>query len=1178
MMQDINKTNVIKIILQLLGILALSLLIWFLGPVISVADYTPLASVIVRVILISLIVILWGILFYLKKRKQNKEAEQLVEGLSESDSGDDSENRVDDEIDTLGQDFNEALMLLKTSNGGKSTDQLLYQLPWYIIIGPPGSGKTTALVNSGLEFPLADKLGEKAIKGVGGTRNCDWWFTDDAILIDTAGRYTTQDSHESVDKGGWLGFLDLLKKNRPRRPVNGAIIAMSLSDLLLQTDEEIKQHAKAIRSRISELDEKLGVEIPVYMMFTKCDLIAGFSEFFEDLDLEGRQQVWGYTLDSELERKDIISTFQVEYQALIQRLDDRLLNIIQIERDIQNRSLVFGYPRQMEGLESSLISFLDEVFGVNRYQKTSLLRGIYFTSGTQEGSPIDRLLGGLANSFGLDPHTAPMFSGQGKSYFITRLLNDVIFNEAELVGVDSKQEKRRNLLQMGVYALSCLALISMSLFWFVSYSKNNDAIATQQAYIGSYQDQPEQLRWQLDFKQLQIRMDALESASNNVYSEDDSWLMKFGLYQGEKLAVPAKQGYQRFLEKYFLPAIRYRFEERLQDSVSDSDELLYELLKVYLMLDNPEKLDLESLKAWVIVDWELEFADEEETLSSLIKHLDNLLALNPEPIKLNAGLIASVRRVLTQVPLAYQIYSRIKSETVENAYDLNAQYAMGRFGDRVFINVDGTLDQLRVPGLYTAQGYNKLFKKHSARIIKEALEQDWVLNRTEGGAASIMELTNLQTEIQALYIKEYIGYWNGFLSKIRIRDTVSAEDTTELIGYLSGKDSPLKKLLLEVEKNTTLSKKEKSVLGAIDTAKGGKINSKMKGVLDALKEKSKGGFDYSVDEIDQHFKKINQLVFHEKGQSPELDRYLSRFARIYSSLIDLQNKEIFSGGAGQKKMDGKLANDLQLVKYESKHLHGITQGWINSVVNKAQGEVTSNIQKQISEAWNNEVYIHCKNTLQGRYPLNKGSRREVNLTDFTKFYAKQGVMDSFFNQFLKGNIDTSADKWALTDLAAQTLSISRTSVRNFQYASIIKDKFFKYQNDKPTIQFSLKPLTRTEDIAKVVLEIDGQKMEFDDKPIRAKGFKWPGAGVGFVKIKFDYKDGKEKVVYQADGSWALFRLLDISASGKIRNSTERVNINLSAGTSTAKFELYTGGGVNPFAIDELRHFKCPKQL
>ncbi len=90
----------------------------------------------------------------------------------------------------------------------------LYELPWYVIIGAPGSGKTTALLNSGLEFPLAASMGDAAIRGVGGTRNCDWWFTTEAVLIDTAGRYTTQDSEREIDRKAWSGFLDLIKKSR----------------------------------------------------------------------------------------------------------------------------------------------------------------------------------------------------------------------------------------------------------------------------------------------------------------------------------------------------------------------------------------------------------------------------------------------------------------------------------------------------------------------------------------------------------------------------------------------------------------------------------------------------------------------------------------------------------------------------------------------------------------------------------------------------------------------------------------------------------------------------------------------------------------------------------------------------------------------------------------------------
>ena len=124
---------------------------------------------------------------------------------------------------------------------------MLYQLPWYVMIGPPGSGKTTALTRSGLHFPAGEGGEGAEIRGVGGTRNCDWFFTSEAVLIDTAGRYTTQDSHAPVDRGAWQGFLDLLKKHRPRQPINGVLVAISASDLL--ADERRARGACPRRAR-----------------------------------------------------------------------------------------------------------------------------------------------------------------------------------------------------------------------------------------------------------------------------------------------------------------------------------------------------------------------------------------------------------------------------------------------------------------------------------------------------------------------------------------------------------------------------------------------------------------------------------------------------------------------------------------------------------------------------------------------------------------------------------------------------------------------------------------------------------------------------------------------------------------------------------------------------------------
>ena len=214
-----------------------------------------------------------------------------------------------------------ALATLKKS-GGKT---YLYDLPWYVIIGPPGAGKTTALSNAGIEFPGLDAMPDRA-QGFGGTRNCDWWFAENAVLIDTAGRYTTQDSDSEADKTSWTAFLDLLKRGRPDQPINGVILAFSVEDMMRGTPESLAAHAAKVRERLGEIHETLKIDFPVYVLFTKADLISGFREYFSSFSQSRRKAVWGVTFQT---RDKAAQTFQdvgTEFDALVSRLSDEVID------------------------------------------------------------------------------------------------------------------------------------------------------------------------------------------------------------------------------------------------------------------------------------------------------------------------------------------------------------------------------------------------------------------------------------------------------------------------------------------------------------------------------------------------------------------------------------------------------------------------------------------------------------------------------------------------------------------------------------------------------------------------------------------------------------------------------------------------------------------------------------
>jgi len=137
--------------------------------------------------------------------RANRASDQLVTAVVKQAK---AEERPSAEALQLRERFEEAVAALKQK---RKRGHSLYDLPWYVIVGAPGSGKTTALVNSGLNFPLEQRSGRGSLRGVGGTRNCDWWFTDEAVFLDTAGRYLTQDSDAASDSAGWSEFLALLR-------------------------------------------------------------------------------------------------------------------------------------------------------------------------------------------------------------------------------------------------------------------------------------------------------------------------------------------------------------------------------------------------------------------------------------------------------------------------------------------------------------------------------------------------------------------------------------------------------------------------------------------------------------------------------------------------------------------------------------------------------------------------------------------------------------------------------------------------------------------------------------------------------------------------------------------------------------------------------------------------------
>ncbi|MDP7340471.1 MAG: type VI secretion system membrane subunit TssM, partial [Vicinamibacterales bacterium] len=459
-----------RVVLTILGLVMLGLFIWFAGPLFGFGDSRPLRPVRSRLIMMALVVVCWIAWVLIKRRRANRASDQLMAAVVEQPEA----SGPSPEAVQLRERFEDAIATLKKQ---RRSGHSLYDLPWYVIIGAPGSGKTTALLNSGLKFPVKQRTGAVALRGVGGTRDCDWWFTDEAVFLDTAGRYTTQDSDAAADSAGWDEFMALLRKYRKRRPVNGVLLTISAQDLMLQSRAELEAHVGALRRRLDELNQKLHIQLPVYLLVTKCDLVVGFTEYFDDLAQDGRSQVWGVTFPYERTVEgEAAGSFPAEFDALVARLNGRVFARLDEEHEARRRAVVFAFPQQMAALRDVLTGFVSEVFGSTRFDKQILLRGVYLTSGTQEGTPIDRLLGSIGRQFEVRPEAVLSREGQGKAYFIERLLKQVMFAESGLAGVNRRFEVQKAAWQFGAYAAMLLVAVLGVFAFTVSFVSNRNYV------------------------------------------------------------------------------------------------------------------------------------------------------------------------------------------------------------------------------------------------------------------------------------------------------------------------------------------------------------------------------------------------------------------------------------------------------------------------------------------------------------------------------------------------------------------------------------------------------------------------------------------------------------------------------------------------------------------------------
>ncbi|WP_240996792.1 type VI secretion system protein, partial [Pseudomonas viridiflava] len=146
---------------------------------------------------------------------------------------------------------------------------------------------------------------------------------------------------------------------------------VSIHDILQSSVEDQERIAKRLRERIQETHSLLEVRLPVYLVFTKCDLVPGFAPFYRQLDDASRGEVMGKTFSHKgYEKADWGQRFGVAMDELISYWK-QVAGYQLVTQDIQitrQDNAVYRFPLELEALKPRLSLFVDALLRANPYQ------------------------------------------------------------------------------------------------------------------------------------------------------------------------------------------------------------------------------------------------------------------------------------------------------------------------------------------------------------------------------------------------------------------------------------------------------------------------------------------------------------------------------------------------------------------------------------------------------------------------------------------------------------------------------------------------------------------------------------------------------------------------------------------------------------------------------------------
>lgn len=496
-----------------------------------------------------------------------------------------------------------------------------YRLPLFVVIGPPGMGKSQLLERSGLDLDAPVEAD--------GVR---WWLGSEAIFVEVGSEPAAAERLAAA-----------LHRFRPACPLNGVILAVSPADLTLADALERREIGEGLAASLAAIEARIRSRPPVYVVLTKIDLAPGFLEGFEALEPGERHQPWGFSfplaLREGVKTGEVVDAFHAGVRSLVESTRTRLLDALARVDDPLRGGRLINFGAQVAAMDPIVDTVLRPILPSDvRRRKGAFLRGVYLTSSQQDPLTIDALLPELAARYAM-PRSGTLpdidMGDAEHGFFVAGMLRDAVIREAGLVGMIRPPWFRRPVFGLLVLVL-CLCVSLFGATWL------RFEFARAEARVERFEAQVSRV----DAATLSVREASPETLGRIAEHVDRLGRLDgregvgplFGPFPAVEMPQTIASAHETALRNSLAPHLTARMASDLVDRDADPDTLAMRLAAA--SPDAPEHA--EALARWV-EDTALSLPDG-STRAAFLHEAPLALALvpaRPEPVYLDAA-----RRIL----------------------------------------------------------------------------------------------------------------------------------------------------------------------------------------------------------------------------------------------------------------------------------------------------------------------------------------------------------------------------------------------------------------------------------------------------------------------------------------------------------------------------------------------------